>query len=125
MRLFPRFTPLSTHVHLQISALTLRPALFGYQSTDVHYIHHIRPPPYSTPAADEGTQGSYEDEEEGEEGDEDEEEEEEEEGEIDDDGSEKRRPSARPRRLSSSARSNKVVPIPPYTSFFCLSHTNR
>ena len=122
MRLFPRFTPLSTHVHLQISHSPSRPIRLPIDRRPLHPPHPSTP---HTPLADEGTQGSYEDEEEGEEGDEDEEEEEEEEGEIDDDGSEKRRPSARPRRLSSSARSNKVVPIPPYTSFFCLSHTNR
>lgn len=43
--------------------------------------------------------------------------------EYDEDG----RPVARPRRASAAQRSgsNKTVPIPPHSSFFVLSHTNR
>jgi hypothetical protein len=34
--------------------------------------------------------------------------------------------TSRPRRASAVARSNnKIIPIPPYTSFFILSHSNR
>jgi len=36
------------------------------------------------------------------------------------------RPTARSRRASAIARaSNKIVPIPPYSSFFIFSHSNR
>ena len=36
------------------------------------------------------------------------------------------RATARPRRASAIARANnKIVPIPPYSSFFIFSHSNR
>ena len=73
--------------------------------------------------ADEGLgddQGSYDDDVNGEE---DEAEGEEEEEEEDENGNPV---SARQRRASAAARANnKIIPIPPYTSFFILSHSNR
>ncbi|XP_046439979.1 muscle calcium channel subunit alpha-1-like [Daphnia pulex] len=66
-------------------------------------------------------QGSYDDDNNGEE--EEAEVGEEEEEEEDEDG---QPVTSRPRRASAVARSNnKIIPIPPYTSFFILSHSNR
>ncbi|KZS09199.1 Voltage-dependent calcium channel type D subunit alpha-1 [Daphnia magna] len=65
-------------------------------------------------------QGSYDDDNNGEE--EEAEVGEEEEEEEDEDG---QPGTLRPRRASAAARSNKIIPIPPYTSFFILSHSNR
>ncbi|KAK4015339.1 hypothetical protein OUZ56_030320 [Daphnia magna] len=65
-------------------------------------------------------QGSYDDDNNGEE--EEAEVGEEEEEEEDEDG---QPVTLRPRRASAVARSNKIIPIPPYTSFFILSHSNR
>ena len=75
--------------------------------------------------ADEGLGDDYEDEEQNEE------EAEDETGELvdgEDEYDDEGRPMARPRRASAVQRSggsNKTVPIPPHSSFFVLSHTNR
>ena len=78
-------------------------------------------------------QGSYDDDDDDNNGEEEEEaevgEEEEEEEEEEDEEDENGQPTARTRsarRASAVARANnKILPIPPHTSFFVLSHSNR